>query len=85
MSILAWLILGLVSGFVASMLVNRSGAGLLMDIVLGIIGAMVGGFLFHLFGHIGITGLNAWSMLVAVIGAVVVLSVAHAMRRAVLA
>ena len=81
MSILAWLFLGLLSGFVASMLVNRSGAGLVFDILLGVVGAVVGGAIFHLFGHVGITGFNAWSMLVAVVGAVLVLSLAHAMRR----
>jgi uncharacterized membrane protein YeaQ/YmgE (transglycosylase-associated protein family) len=82
MSILAWIVLGLISGFIASKLVNNSGQGVLMDMVLGIIGAVVGGWLFNEFGHIGVTGFNLYSMVVAVIGAVVVLLVVHAVRRA---
>ncbi len=85
MSILAWLILGLIAGFIASKIVNHSGSGVLLDIVLGIIGAMVGGWLFTTFGAMPVTGLNLYSMLVAVVGAVVVLVIYHAIfgRRAV--
>jgi uncharacterized membrane protein YeaQ/YmgE (transglycosylase-associated protein family) len=78
MSILGWLVLGLIAGFIASKVVNHSGSGMVMDIVLGIVGAMVGGFLFSLFGAAGVTGFNIYSMLVAVIGAVVLLWVYHA-------
>jgi uncharacterized membrane protein YeaQ/YmgE (transglycosylase-associated protein family) len=78
MSIIAWLVLGLISGFIASKLVNKSGEGMVLDIVLGIIGAFVGGWLFNTFGQAGVTGLNLYSMLVAVVGAVVVLVVYHA-------
>ncbi len=78
MSIIGWLILGLISGFIASKLVNRSGEGLLLDIVLGIVGAVVGGFLFTALGASPVTGLNIYSMFVAVIGAVVVLVLYHA-------
>jgi uncharacterized membrane protein YeaQ/YmgE (transglycosylase-associated protein family) len=78
MSILAWLILGLISGFIASKLVNKSGEGVILDIVLGIVGAFVGGWLFSTFGQAGVTGLNIYSMLVAVVGAVVVLVLYHA-------
>ena len=78
MSILAWLILGLISGFIASKLVNKSGEGVILDIVLGIVGAFVGGWLFNTFGQTGVTGLNIYSMLVAVVGAVVVLVLYHA-------
>lgn len=81
MSILAWLVLGLISGFIASKLVNKSGEGVLLDIVLGIVGAIVGGWLFNSIGHSGVTGLNIYSMFVAVIGAVVVLVVYHALFR----
>ena len=77
MGIIAWLILGLISGFIASKLVNKTGAGVFLDIILGIVGAFVGGFLFTQFGAAGVTGFNLWSMLVAIIGAVVVLSVYH--------
>ena len=81
MGILAWLVLGLVAGFIGSKLVNKSGEGLILDIVLGIVGAFVGGFIFSFFGHSGVTGLNLYSLLVAVIGAVVVLVVYHAVVR----
>jgi uncharacterized membrane protein YeaQ/YmgE (transglycosylase-associated protein family) len=83
MSILGWIILGLIAGWIGSKIVNRSGEGILMDIVLGIVGALVGGWLFSLIGHAGVTGFNLYSMFVAVIGAVVVLLVYHAVRRAV--
>lgn len=77
MSIVAWIVLGLISGFIASKIVNRTGEGVLLDIVLGIVGAVVGGFLFNQFGHVGVTGLDLRSMLVAVVGAVLVLVVKH--------
>ena len=85
MSIIAWLILGLIAGFIASKLVNKSGEGLLLDIVLGIVGAFVGGFLFSLVGAAPVTGFNIYSLIVAVIGAVVVLVIYHAIagRRAI--
>jgi len=78
MSIIGWILLGLISGFIASKIVNRSGEGFLMDIVLGIVGAVVGGFLFSQFGAMGVTGFNLYSMVVAVIGAIVVLVIYHA-------
>ena len=78
MSIIGWLILGLIAGFIASKIVNKSGEGLLLDIILGIVGAVVGGFLFSLIGAAPITGLNIYSMVVAVIGSIVVLLVYHA-------
>jgi uncharacterized membrane protein YeaQ/YmgE (transglycosylase-associated protein family) len=79
MSFLAWVVLGLISGFIASKIVNKSGSGTIMDIVLGVVGAVVGGWLFNTVGHVGVTGLNLYSILVAVIGAVVVLFVYHAL------
>jgi uncharacterized membrane protein YeaQ/YmgE (transglycosylase-associated protein family) len=79
-SFISWIILGLVAGFIASKLVNRSGEGVVLDIVLGIIGAVVGGWLFRAFGMHGVTGFNIWSILVAVIGAVVLLVIWHALR-----
>jgi uncharacterized membrane protein YeaQ/YmgE (transglycosylase-associated protein family) len=78
MSFIAWIILGLISGFIASKIVNKTGEGMLLDIVLGIVGAVVGGFLFHLVGATGVDGFNLWSMFVAVIGAMAVLGVKHA-------
>jgi uncharacterized membrane protein YeaQ/YmgE (transglycosylase-associated protein family) len=84
MSVLAWIVLGLIAGFIASKLVNRTGGNLLLDLVLGVVGAFVGGFLFTRFGAAGVTGLNIYSILVAIIGAVVVLFIYHALvgRRA---
>ncbi len=84
MGIIAWLVVGLVAGWIGSMIVNRSGEGPLMDIVLGVVGAFVGGFVFNLLGHSGVSGLNLYSIFVAVIGAVVVLVIYHAIfaRRA---
>ena len=70
MSFLAWMVLGLVAGFIGSKLVNRRGEGILLDILLGIVGALVGGWLFHLFGAAGVSGLNLYSLMVAVIGSV---------------
>ncbi len=81
MSILAWLVLGLIAGFIASKIVNKTGEGVILDIVLGIVGALVGGFLFTSFGAAPVTGLNIYSMVVAVIGAIVVLLVYHAITR----
>ena len=80
MSIIGWLVLGLIAGFIASKLVNKTGEGLVLDIVLGIVGAVVGGFLFTQFGAAGVTGFNLYSMFVAVVGAVVVLVVYHAIN-----
>jgi uncharacterized membrane protein YeaQ/YmgE (transglycosylase-associated protein family) len=82
MSWLAWIILGLIAGFIGSKLVNKKGEGLFLDIILGIIGAIVGGYVFSLFGASGVTGLNIYSLIVAVIGAIVVLLIYHAIRRA---
>jgi uncharacterized membrane protein YeaQ/YmgE (transglycosylase-associated protein family) len=78
MSIIAWVILGLIAGFIASKIVNKSGEGFFLDIVLGIVGAIVGGFIFSLFGAGGVTGFNLYSMVVAIIGAIVVLVIYHA-------
>jgi uncharacterized membrane protein YeaQ/YmgE (transglycosylase-associated protein family) len=78
MSIIGWIVLGLIAGFIASKIVNKQGVGVILDIILGIIGAIVGGFLFVQFGAVGVTGFNLYSMLVAIVGAVVVLLVYHA-------
>jgi uncharacterized membrane protein YeaQ/YmgE (transglycosylase-associated protein family) len=82
MSILAWIILGLIAGFIGSKLVNKSGEGFFLDIVLGVVGAVVGGWVFNFFGASGVSGVNLYSLLVAVIGSVVVLVLYHAVRRA---
>ena len=81
MSFLAWIILGLLAGFIGSKLVNKRGEGFLLDLLLGIVGAVVGGWLFNTFGMSGVTGLNLYSLLVAVVGAVLVLVLYHAVFR----
>jgi uncharacterized membrane protein YeaQ/YmgE (transglycosylase-associated protein family) len=80
MTIIGWILLGLISGFIASKVVNKSGEGFIVDVVLGIVGAVVGGFLFNVIGAVGVTGFNIWSMFVAVVGAIVVLASYHALR-----
>lgn len=81
MSFLAWIILGLIAGFIGSKIVNKHGDGLILDIVLGIVGAVLGGYLFNAFGASGVTGLNLYSLLVAVVGAVLLLVIYHAVFR----
>ena len=78
MSIIGWILLGLIAGFIASKIVNKSGEGFFRDIVLGIVGAIVGGFIFSAFGASGVTGFNLYSMIVAIIGAIIVLVIYHA-------
>ena len=78
MSIIVWLVLGLIAGFIASRIVESSGNGVIIDIVLGVFGAVVGGYLFTLFGAAPVTGFNLYSLFVAVVGAVVVLLIYHA-------
>jgi uncharacterized membrane protein YeaQ/YmgE (transglycosylase-associated protein family) len=85
MSIIGWIVLGLIAGWIASKIMGTSSSqGLLMDIVLGIVGAIVGGFIFSAFGAGGVTGFNIWSLIVATIGAVIVIWLYHALagRRA---
>jgi uncharacterized membrane protein YeaQ/YmgE (transglycosylase-associated protein family) len=81
MSFLAWIVLGLLAGFIGSKLVNKRGEGIVIDIMLGIAGAFVGGLLFSLLGAPGVSGLNLYSLLVAVIGSVVFLLVYHSLFR----
>jgi uncharacterized membrane protein YeaQ/YmgE (transglycosylase-associated protein family) len=84
MGVIAWIVVGLIAGFIGSKIVNKTGEGLVRDIVLGIIGALVGGWIFTAMGASGVNGVNIYSIFVAVIGAVVVLVVYHAIfgRRA---
>ena len=81
MSFLAWLLLGLIAGFIGSKIVNRRGEGILLDILLGVVGAFAGGWLFHIFGAPGVSGLNIYSLFVAVVGSVVLLVLYHAVFR----
>jgi uncharacterized membrane protein YeaQ/YmgE (transglycosylase-associated protein family) len=80
MGIISWIILGLIAGFIASKIVNRTGSGLILDLVLGMVGAAVGGLIFSgLFGMSGVTGVNLWSIVVSVIGAIIVLWIYEAL------
>jgi uncharacterized membrane protein YeaQ/YmgE (transglycosylase-associated protein family) len=79
MSVAAWILLGLMAGFVASNIVRSSGQRLLLDLGLGVIGAVVGGYLTAV-SAMGLTGANLYSMLVAIIGAIVVLWLYHALN-----
>jgi uncharacterized membrane protein YeaQ/YmgE (transglycosylase-associated protein family) len=83
MSFLVWMVLGLIAGFIGSKIVNKSGSGLVLDIILGVVGAVVGGWLAGLLGWGGVSGLNLYSLAIAVAGSVVVLLVFHAIRKAV--
>jgi uncharacterized membrane protein YeaQ/YmgE (transglycosylase-associated protein family) len=78
MSILGWVILGLISGFIASIVVRGEGQGCLMNIALGIVGALVGGALFSFIGGHEVMRFNLYSIFVATIGAIIVLVVYHA-------
>ncbi len=82
-NILSWIVLGLIGGFIGSKIVNKSGEGIFLDIVLGIVGAVVGGYLFSMIGGHPVTGVNLYSILVAAVGSIVVLVVYHMIRRAV--
>ena len=83
MSILAWIFLGLIAGFIGSKIVNHTGQGVVLDIVIGVVGAFIGGWLFTMVGSAGVTGLNLWSIFVAAIGATLLLAISNAvMRRA---
>jgi uncharacterized membrane protein YeaQ/YmgE (transglycosylase-associated protein family) len=77
MGIISWNILGLIAGFIASKIVNKAGSGMYMDIALGVVGAIVGGVIARLVGIHGVTGLNIYSIIIAVIGSIVVLWVYH--------
>jgi uncharacterized membrane protein YeaQ/YmgE (transglycosylase-associated protein family) len=81
MSILAWIVLGLLAGFIGSKIVNKTGEGFFLDIILGVVGALLGGWLFSMFGASGVTGLNLYSLFVAVIGSIVFLVLYHAIFR----
>lgn len=81
MGILSWIVLGGIAGWIGSILINRTGEGVFRDIVLGIVGGITGGWIFAALGSTGVTGFNLWSLFVAVVGAVVILSLYHAIVR----
>ena len=77
---IAWIVVGLIGGYLASRVVNRTGEGLVRDIILGIIGGIIGGIIFRALGGHGVTGFTLWSILVAFVGAVILLVLYHAIR-----
>jgi len=81
MSFISWIVLGLIAGFIGSKLINKRGEGIVLDVLLGVVGAVVGGWLFSTFGMSGVTGLNLYSFLVAVVGSIVVLLLYHLVLR----
>ncbi len=78
MSILGWIVLGLLAGWIGSHIVDNGGKGPLLDMLLGLVGAIVGGAIFNALGALPVTGFNLYSLFVAVVGAVVVLVIYHA-------
>jgi uncharacterized membrane protein YeaQ/YmgE (transglycosylase-associated protein family) len=80
MSLLVWIMLGMVAGFIASHLVSHRGEGIVLDVLLGIVGAIIGGWIFRALGNVGVTGLNLHSVVVATVGAIVFLVAYHAIR-----
>ena len=83
MTFVTWIVLGLIAGFIGSKLINKTGEGFFLDIVLGIVGAVAGGWVFQFFGLAGVTGFNLYSMAVAVVGSMLVLIIYHIIRRAI--
>jgi uncharacterized membrane protein YeaQ/YmgE (transglycosylase-associated protein family) len=81
MGIFSWIVLGAIAGWLGSMIVNKQGEGIFLDIMLGIVGALVGGWIFTALGTTGVTGLNIWSVVVSIIGSVVVLLLYHSFSR----
>jgi len=79
MGILGWIILGGIAGWLGSMLMEEE-RGCLMNVLVGVIGAVLGGFLFSFIGGTGITGFNIWSFIVAIIGSVIFLAVLRKLR-----
>jgi uncharacterized membrane protein YeaQ/YmgE (transglycosylase-associated protein family) len=81
MGVIAFIVLGLIAGFIASLLVNHQGEGFFGDIILGIVGALVGGLVAHVLGFHGLQHFNLYSLLIAVLGAIIVLAIYHALTR----
>ncbi|WP_297491391.1 GlsB/YeaQ/YmgE family stress response membrane protein [Acidocella sp.] len=78
MSVIGWIVLGIIAGWIASLIVDNGGKGPILDMILGIVGALIGGFIFNAIGAAPVTGFNLWSLFVAVIGAIIVLLLYHA-------
>lgn len=82
MNIILWLILGLIAGWLASVIMKTDRAqGTLMDIIFGVVGALVGGFVMNFFGQPGVTGFNIYSLIVATVGAIILIAIGRAVSR----
>lgn len=82
MNFLLWIVFGAIVGWIASMVMKTNDQqGMVMNIVFGIVGAFLGGWLFEMFGAQGVTGFNLYSFVVALVGAVIVIGVAKAVRK----
>ena len=82
MNLILWIIFGAIAGWIASMIMRtNSGQGLLMDVVMGVLGALLGGFIMDFFGQSGVTGFNLYSLLIAVLGAVVLIYVGRLFQK----
>lgn len=79
MNILLWIVFGAIAGWIASAIMG-SGGGAVADVVLGIIGAVVGGFVMNILGAPGVSGLNLYSLVVAIIGAVILIYIGRLLR-----
>jgi uncharacterized membrane protein YeaQ/YmgE (transglycosylase-associated protein family) len=80
MSILAWVVVGIMGGFIGSLIVNKRGQGIIGDLFLGVVGAVVAGWAFNRFGQAGVSGINLYSILISALGAIAILVVYHALR-----
>lgn len=80
MSIIAWIVVGIIGGFIGSVIVNRRGQGIVGDLFLGVVGAIVAGWAFNRFGQAGVSGVNLYSILVSAVGAIALLVAYHALR-----
>ena len=81
MGLLSWIIVGAIAGWIAGLIVKGSGSGFFMNMIIGIVGALIGGFIMNLAGGVGVTGFNIWSLLVSIIGAILLLAIFGVARR----
>lgn len=81
MGIIIWIIFGAIVGWVASLIMKTEEGNLLWDIVIGIVGAVIGGFIMNSFGQGGVGGFNLYSLLVAILGACILIAIVRALRR----
>lgn len=81
MGLLSWIVVGALAGWIAGLIMKGSGSGFLMNMIIGIVGAFIGGLIMNLIGNVGVTGFNLWSLLVSVVGAIVLLAIVGLFRK----